>query len=137
MKEVYFPDDLWRYMLTFVGFEKYYLIPVRRRPLIHDELILHLSNRCFRKLLHIMQVSTHLSTCLIRAFIFMTKHNVWIQQARQITRIWDRFSYMLAIRCQTHLVTLVCGCGEEECVSCYAHTHLDRVSRMFYTIYVE
>ena len=135
MKEVYFPDELWRYVLTFVGLQKYYLIPVRRRPSIHNELVLHISDQCFYRILEIMQTSNHLSACLIRTFTFLIKKNVWIKQARQITRIWDRFAYILAVRCQTHLITLMCGCDEDECVTCIMHNHLDRVSRNFYTVY--
>lgn len=135
MEEVYFPDDIWRYILTFVGLQKYYLIPVSRRPSLHDELVLHLSNRCFNSLLEIIQQSNHPSICLIRTFLFMTKFNVWIQKVREITRLWDRFAYIIALRCHTHLLTLECGCEGEGCVLCFTHTQLNRVSRMFYTIY--
>lgn len=134
--EIYFPDDIWRYILTFATFRKYYTIPVSLRPSITYSLKVHISTRCFQDVLHILETTRDMGLCLVQLFTYVIHHNSVIQQARTITRLWDQFVCMLAIKAQSYLQQVACACNDETCPRCYVYRAIRRVSNTFYTIYV-
>ena len=135
MSEFYFPDDLWRLIKRFVGFEKYYLVPAARIPCT-GELTTYLSNRSFQSVYRILTTTRPMVVCLIKVYHYMITHNEWIQAARQDTLLWDRFAIMVAMRSNRFLEDNLCGCGDEACSHCFVHRSLSRISRRFYMVYL-
>jgi len=141
---MWFPNDIWGVIKQYCGFEKYYRIPARKKNIIYNDYVAKLNDICFDHIKEIILTTppTSLSVCLVKVFIHLSKYNDWIQTARELSRVWDRFSVILATRCQNCLTTLFClnnndGHRCDDCNNCFTHNILTRVSEQFYTVFVK
>ena len=129
------PYDIWMHIKLFLGLEKYYLLPAKKK-IYNLAFSTKISDICFQRLMTIFETNPPvISLFLIKVFSFMIDYNVWIQECRNHSRIWDRFAFMLATRCNNYLQGQECHC--QECSQCLVNASLDRMSRVFYTEYVK
>ena len=141
---MWFPNGVWYTIKEFWGVEKYYLAPSEEKRKIREQYAMKLSEKCFTHVIQILKPTTPLpalSTCLFQTCLYLVRYNDWIQIARQYSMLWDRFSIVLATRCNNCLLGLVClsddvGGRCEACAPCHIHFALERMSRTFYTVYL-
>ena len=143
---VWFPEGVWGIVKGYAGVYKYYLVPSRKKSIVNQDFAQSLSNKCFNRVISILQIDEGdhhppLATYLFRTCIFMIRYNDWIQAARSVSEIWDRFSLLLASRCHRCLQHLNCLGADTatrcaECTPCLLHYSLENASRTFYTVYL-
>jgi len=137
---IYLPDDIWNIIKSFQGFHQYYHKPARTKEGYNQAFFHQLNKRCFDKFFAILSndiMPSSLSTKLLRALVFFIHHNTWVQVLRLQNRFWDTAAHCIATQCNEYLTLLNCNCGREHCTQCTTHNILDRVSRMFYTVYLQ
>ena len=133
--EFYFPEDVWGVIKTYIGFQKYYTIPAERKKRLIDRAFSEQMNkRCYDTLFEITHTEVHLCLCLWKSFTFLIEHNDWVQRARKEFKHWDTIMVGIATKCNEFLEIIHCGCND--CDACFTHSSLDRVSRVFYSVYM-
>lgn len=134
---MYFPEDVWRIVKSYQGFEKYYFKPSNKFYNMNTEFTIFIHQKSMEKLHEITQPSAKpISLIILQLFLFLINQNTWIQVLRKHYSIWDKITACIATECNSYLEFIFCGCGSEHCPSCTTYGFLDRISRVFYTMYL-
>ena len=129
-------DDTWNIIKSYHGFHQYYTLPAeRKKKLVNTAFSEYFDTKCYNTLFDITQAEVHLCLCLLKAFVFLIDYNDWVQCARRGFKHWDVITAGIATKCNDFLAVIDCGCNE--CENCFTHNSLDRISKMFYSVYME
>lgn len=132
----YFPDDIWSIIKSYQGFQKYYLLPSSKIYKTNTEFTIIIHKKCSQQLHDIIQPGKPQSLIILQLFLHLIHYNAWIQVLRRECRFWDKVTACIATECNSYLEHILCGCGEEHCSFCNTHHLIDRISRIFYTMYL-
>ena len=133
---MYICEDVWQLIKSFVGFQKYYLIPANITKKKHQELSKYFSDKCFNQIYSILQEQVTFATKIVKVFIYMMDSMEWIQCGRiNHQSLWDNFAIMIATQCEQKINDLHCNCESNDCEICFTRTILQTMSRQFYKQY--